>query len=112
MITWRMTRCVLIVGAAACSSPGEPEADPRAGVAAIVGEWCDPAKGEVTEVRRSDPFVFVDLYRNMSRIRAVAGTDGIFREQEVRSCEFKPCAFNNDITPMSDAQAIAACAAS
>jgi hypothetical protein len=87
----------------ACTA--EPAGIGNGGVEPVVGQHCTQshtvtAEGNDWRVR---------LYLNETSYRDVAGTDGIVRRQEVRSCRQRTCLIIGGVGLMSASEALAQC---
>ena len=115
MVAWEenkmrtLTLVLLVSIAAACSSDPTSGGGGSGGVPLVVGSFCDPSQGETDTVARSGNDITVDLYENVSEFRDVAGSDGMVRRQERRSCQRSTCIFRGAGSAWTDGRAISEC---
>ena len=100
----------LLILLTACTKdgPSEPAQPANGGVQPVIGSYCT---GNQTSSATADGNDWrVTIYWNETTYRLVAGTDGIVRQQEVRSCRSGSCFIIGGVSAMTAGGAISYCA--
>jgi len=100
---------LLAVFASACYSGGQTGIG-DGGVRLVTGEYCTRSDSVWTDTSPiGGNYWSVAIYTNRTTYRDVAGTDGIVRRQQVRSCDSKICLRVGQVSSMTSAQALERC---
>lgn len=105
----RCLTAALLVLLSACSkeTPTSGGGPSNGGVQPVVGAYCSADKVS-TAVAQGDDW-YVTIYWNETTYRYIAGTDGIVRQQEVRTCRSGSCFLVGGVSRMSAPGAIQYC---